>query len=127
MKTISIFLALINSLLAGLLIMWLISSVDFQTSAMWWSLFRILIASSIILIGFFTWIDSMVPINPGLIALSSLALVAIGAGTLVWNFQRVIMTGDLEYHMIVYGGSLFVQGIALLFGMSLGEAKVSAA
>ncbi len=127
MKTISIFLALINSLLAGLLIAWLISSVDFQTSALWWSLFRILVASSIILIGFLTWIDSMTPINPGLIALSSLALVAIGAGTLVWNFQRAIMTGDLEYHMIVYGGSLFVQGIALLFGMSLGEGKVSAA
>src|SRR5689334_3707769 len=89
MKTISIFLALINSLLAGLLITWLISSVDFQTSPLWWSMIRILVASSIILIGFLTWLDSIVPINSALIALSSLALVSIGAGTLVWIFQRL--------------------------------------
>ncbi len=127
MKTISIFLALINSLLAGLLITWLISSVDFQTSAIWWSAFRILVASSIILIGFLTWIDSIVPINTALMALSSLALVAIGAGTLVWIFQCALLTGDMEYQMILYGGSLFTQGIALLFGTSLEERKTSAA
>jgi hypothetical protein len=127
MKTISIFLALINSLLAGLLITWLISSIDFQTSPLWWSMFRILVASSIILIGFLTWLDSIVPIRSGLIALSSLALVAIGAGTLVWIFQRAILTGNVEYHMALYGGSLFTQGIALLFGTSLEEPKASAA
>ena len=127
MKTISIFLALINSLLAGLLITWLISSVDFQISAMWWSMFRILVACSIILIGFLTWIDGVVSIHSGVMALSSLALVAIGTGTLVWIFQRVLLTGDMEYHMVIYGGSLFVQGIALLFGTSRGEGKASAA
>jgi len=127
MKTISIFLALINSLLAGLLITWLISSVDFQTSALWWSMFRIFVALSIICIGFLTWIDSIVPTQPGFIALSSLALVAIGAGSLVWIFQRALLTGDVEYHMVVYGGSLFVQGIALQFGASLGEGKPSVA
>ena len=127
MKTISIFLALINSLLAGLLITWLISSVDFQISALWWSMFRILVACSIILIGFFTWINGIVPIKPGIMALSSLALVAIGAGTLVWIFERVLLTGAMEYHMVLYGGSLFVQGTALLFGTSLGEPKASAA
>lgn len=127
MKTISIFLALINSLLAGLLITWLISSVDFQTSALWWSMFRILAACSIILIGFLTWINGIVPMNSSIMALSSLALVAIGAGTLVWIFERVLFTGDMEYHMVIYGGSLFIQGIALLFGTSLGESKASAA
>jgi hypothetical protein len=127
MKTISIFLALINSLLAGLLITWLISSVDFQTSAIWWSALRILVALSIIFIGFLTWIDSIVGINPGLVALSSLALVAIGTGTLVWIFQRALLTGDLEYHMVIYGGSLFIQGIALLFGTSQGEGRTSVA
>jgi hypothetical protein len=127
MKTISIFLALINSLLAGLLITWLISSVDFQTSALWWSMFRILVASSIILVGFLTWIDNIVPIHHGFMALSSLALVAIGAGTLVWIFQRALLTGDVKYHMVLYGGSLFVQGIALLFGTSTVQSEVSAA
>ena len=127
MKTISIFLALINSLLAGLLITWLVSSVDFQISPLWWSMLRILVASSIILIGSLTWIDSIVSINSGAIALSSLVLVAIGTGTLVWIFQRALLTGDMKYHMIIYGGSIFVQGIALLFGTSVREGKTSAA
>ena len=127
MKTISIFLALINSLLAGLLITWLISSVDFQTSPLWWSMLRILVASSIILIGFLTWIDSIVSMNSGVIALSSLVLVAIGAGTLVWIFQRALLIGDMKYYMVIYGVSIFVQGIALLFGTSVREGKTSAA
>ena len=127
MKTISIFLALINSLLAGLLITWLISSVDFQTSPLWWSAFRILVALVVILIGFLTWIDNVVPTHTGLMALSSLALVAIGAGTLVWIFQRALLTGDMEYHMVLFGGSLFTQGIALLFGTSSQEDRTSIA
>jgi hypothetical protein len=125
MKTISIFLALINSLLAGLLITFLISSVDFQVSATWWSVFRILVALSVIVIGILTWIDGIAHVHAHLMALSSLALVAIGAGTVVWTFQRALITGDLQYHMIIYAGSLFVQGIALLFGTSQGQTKAS--
>src|SRR5689334_17325431 len=127
MKTISIFLALINSLLAGLLITRLSSSDDFQISPLWWSMLRILVASSIILIGFLTWIDSIVSMNSAIIALSSLVLVAIGAGMLVWIFQRALLTGDMKYYMVIYGGSIFVQGIALLFGTSVREGKTSAA
>ena len=126
MKTISIFLALINSLLAALLITFLISSRDFQVSATWWSMFRILIALSVIFIGFLTWFDSIVHINAGLVTLASVSLVAIGAGTVVWTFQRAQLTGDLQYYMIIYGGSLFVQGLALLFGISQQAGNTSA-
>lgn len=118
MKTISIFLALINSLIAGLLITFLLSSPDFQQSAMWWSALRILIAVSIILIGVLTWLDGMLGIQSGLVAIGSIGLVAIGAGTIVWTFHRAQLTGDMEYYMILYGGSLFVQGVALLFGIT---------
>ena len=127
MKTISIFLALINSLLAGLLITFLLSSVDFQVSAVWWSVFRILVASSIILIGLLTWLDSLAHVHAGLMASSSLSLVAIGAATVAWTFHRALVSGDLQYYMIVYGGSLFVQGIALSFGLSQGQGEISAA
>ena len=127
MKTISIFLALINALLAGLLITFLLSSVDFQVSSIWWSMFRILVASSIILIGLLTWLDGIAHVHAGLMACSSLSLVAIGAGTVAWTFHRALMTGDMEYYMIVYGGSLFVQGIALLFGISQAFGKASPA
>jgi hypothetical protein len=117
MKTISIFLGLINSLIAGLLITFLISSPDFQQSAIWWSALRILIAVTVILIGLLTWLDGMIGLNTGLIAMGSIALVAIGAGTVVWTFYRAQLTGDMEYYMIIYGGSLFTQGVALLFGI----------
>lgn len=126
MKTISIFLALINSLLAGLLITFLISSVDFRVSATLWSAIRILVASSVIVIGLLTWINAIGSIHPGLLATSSLFLVAIGAATVVWTFHRFQVTGDMEYYMIIYGGSLFAQGFCLLFGISQGSGTASA-
>ena len=125
MKTISIFLALINSLIAGLLITFLLSSPDFQQSAVWWSVLRILIAVSVILIGLLTWLDGMLGIQAGLVAIGSIGLVAIGAGTIVWTFHRAQLTGDMEYYMILYGSSLFVQGVALLFGISQGLGTIA--
>lgn len=127
MKTISIFLALINSLLAGLLITFLISSPDFRTAAPWWSVLRILVALSVIVIGLLTWMDSILRVHAGLMAACSLSLVALGAATVVWTFHRAQLTGDMEYYMIVYGGSLFVQGVALLFGVTQEPGKISAA
>ena len=124
MKTISIFLALINSLLAGLLITFLVSSADFQWSARWWSALRIFIALTVIAIGLLTWISNMTRIPSGLVALGSLSLVAIAAGTIVWTFHRAQLSGDMEYYMLIYGGSLFVQGFSLLFGISQGVGEI---
>ncbi len=88
MRIISIFLALINSLLAGLLITFLLTSVDFQFSTIWWSAVRILLALSIIVIGVLSWIEMMMPVRPGILALGSLFLVAIGPATMMWAFQQ---------------------------------------
>lgn len=125
MKTISIFLALINSLLAGLLITFLLSSVDFQVSPTLWSAIRIVVATSIIIVGVMSWINALVPIHPGIVAMSSLFLVAVGAGTVVWTFHRAAASGDMEYYMVVYGGSLFVQGFSLLFGLAEGRGSAA--
>lgn len=127
MKTISFFLALINSLLAGLLISFLISDVDFQLSATWWSVLRILIALSVIGIGILTWLGNVVQIQPALLLLGSLYLAAIGPAVSVWTLHRASLTGDMEYYMLMYGGSLFIQGIALLFGSSQGKTGTSIA
>ncbi len=125
MKTISIFLALINSLLAGLLIMFLLSSVDYQVSPTLWSAIRIVVAASIIVIGVLSWINVLISIHPGIVALSSLFLVAAGAATVVWTFHHAQLTGDMEYYMVVYGGSLFVQGFSLLFGLAEGSSSAA--
>lgn len=127
MKTISIFLALINSLLAGLLITFLLSSADFRVSATLWSALRIFVALSVIIIGVLTWINAIGSIHPGFLALSSLFLVALGPATAVWTFHRAQLTGDMEYYMILYGGSLFMQGFTLLFGIAEGRGSASAA
>jgi len=117
MKTISIFLALINSLLAGVLITFLITSVDFQISMKWWSVLRIMLALSVVVIGVLTWIGEIAPIKPDLLMISSLFLAALGPATMVWAFHRASVTGHLEYHMLIYGISLFMQGFASLFGI----------
>ena len=127
MKTISIFLALINSLLAALLISFLISSVDFKISMAWWSAAKILLAISIIGIGLLTWAAARLPVRPVLLALGSIFLVSIGPATVVWTFHRASMTGDLEYYMLLYGASLFVQGITLLFDTSHVQGSISTA
>ena len=118
MKTISIFLALINSLFAGLLILFSLSSAESQQSESWWLLIKILAGSSVILIGVLTWIGSLGYVKPGLAALASIYLAALGAATAVWTVHLAQVTGDMEYYMLIYAGSLFIQGIAVLFGIS---------
>ena len=126
MKTISIFLALVNALLAGLLISFLVTSVDFRFSATWWSMARILLALAVIVIAALTWIGAAVPVRPGILLLGSLFLVAIGPATAVWTLHRALLTGDMEYYMFMYGSSLFVQGITLLLGIPEEPENVSA-
>jgi hypothetical protein len=118
MKVISIFLALINSLLAGLLITFLVTSASFPVSMAWWSALRILLALFIIFVGLFSWASMIVPIQPFILALGSLFLVGIGPATMVWTFHKASLTGHMEYYMLIYGASLFVQGCSLLLGLS---------
>jgi hypothetical protein len=126
-KVISIFLALINSLLAGLLITFLFTSVDFKMSMLWWSAVRIMLAFSIIVVGLLSWLSMIVPLRPVLLVLGSLFLVGIGPATIVWTYHRAAMTGDMKYYMLMYGASLFVQGCSLLFGLTEGQDNISAA
>jgi hypothetical protein len=127
MKTISIFLALINSLLAGLLIMASFSSSEIRQVASWWLLTKLLVGISVIIIGIMTWIGNMTHLKQNIVALASVYLVALGAATVVWTFHLAQVTGDMEYHMIVYGGSLFVQGVALLLSMSQPSGNIETA
>ena len=117
MKTISIFLALINSLVAGLLIAFSLSGSEIRQVAAWWTLMKTLAAFSVIVIGALTWLASMRTVRPGLMSLGSLLLVALGTATIVWTLHLALVTGDAEYYMLVYGGSLIVQGSSSLFGV----------
>jgi hypothetical protein len=118
MKTISIFLALINALLAGLILAISLSSTDLRQAETWWSLTKISAAGCVILIAMITWMGSVHTTNPAVMALCSLFLVALGAATVVWSLHLALITRDVEFHMVVYGGSLALQGMASLFGFA---------
>jgi hypothetical protein len=118
MKTVSIFLALINSLLAGLILAFSLSPTEIQQTASWWSLTKVTAAASVILVGGLTWFGSARSISAGLMALCSLFLVALGAAIVAWTFHLALVSGDMEFYMVIYGGSLAVQGMACLFGFA---------
>ena len=118
MKTISIFLAWVNALLAGLLIASSASLTGLSWVEIGWLVTKIAAAVAVMLVCVITWLGSVRPVRAGLIPLCSLFLVALGASTAVWTLQLALVTGDMEFHMIVYGGSLAVQGMASLFGFA---------
>jgi hypothetical protein len=118
MKTISIFLALVNALLAGLILAFSLSPTELTHTEAWWSLTKVTAATSVLFVGMLTWLGSARTIRPGLIALCSLFLVALGAATIVWTFHLVLLRGDREFYMLLYGSSLAVQGMASLFGFA---------
>lgn len=122
MKTVSIFLSLINSLLAGVILLASLTGSELREVGSLWLMVKVLAAIGIIAIGVLTWLGNVVAIQPGWLALSSLALVALGAATIVWTLHLAIATGDIEYYLVVYGGSLMVQGAASLFGFT-GESR----
>ena len=118
MKTISIFLALVNSLLAGLVLAFSLSPTEIRQTEAWWSLIKVTAASSVAIIGLLTWVGSARPMRAGLMPLCSLLLVALGAATVVWAFHIALVSGDIRFFMVLFGGSLAVQGIASLFGFA---------
>lgn len=122
MKTVSIFLSLINSLLAGVILLASLTGSELREVGSLWLMVKVIAAIGIIAIGVLTWLGNVVAIQPGWLALSSLALVALGAATIVWTLHLAIATGDIEYYLVVYGGSLMVQGAASLFGFT-GESR----
>ena len=117
MKTLSIFLALINSLVAGLVIAFSLSGSEIRQAAAWWTVLKTLAAFSVIVIGVLTWLANMRTVRPSWMSMGSLLLVALGSATIVWTLHLALATNDAEYYMLVYGGSLIVQGASSLFGV----------
>jgi hypothetical protein len=109
-----------------LLIAFSLSGSEIRQAAAWWTLLKTLSAFSVIVIGVLTWLASMRTVRPGLMSLGSLLLVALGTATLVWTLHLALVTSDAEYYMLVYGGSLIVQGTSSLLDV-LQEPRNSAA
>ncbi len=118
MKTISVFLALINLIFAGFLIALDLSYNGIHAGKLWWSLMKLSTASLIIMIGVSAWLGAMGAIPQRPILFGSVFLVALGPATIVWALHVMLTTGDVEYHRAVYGASLMAQGVTSLLGFA---------
>jgi hypothetical protein len=125
MKTLSIFLALVNSLLAGLILAFSLSPTEIAQTEAWWSLMRVTAASSVIFIGVLTWLDSARPVRAGLMAICTLFLVSLGAATIVWTLHLALVSCVFEYYLFLYGASLAIQGMASIFGFTSDSRNVT--
>ena len=125
MKTISIFIALINLLFAGFLIALDLSYNEIHLHTLWWSLLKLSTAIVIIAIGIIVWLEVTGAIRPTLVLLGSIFLIALGPATIVWAVHIALTTGNVEVHMAVYGGSLMVQGLASLLGFAEESQKLT--
>lgn len=118
MKTISIFLALINSLLAGLLITYSLTATGIQHTETWWFLIKTGGAVMVITVAALTWISSINGAGMGILFLGDVFLIVLGAVTIVWTLHLAIVSSNMEYHMVGYGSSLMAQGMASLLGFA---------
>lgn len=119
MKTISILLALVNSMFAGLLLAYTLSSNQIYSAGILWFLIKSVAAISVIVLGLLTWLVGIRAVATGPLLIGSLYLVVLGAVTLVWTYHVAVLSGDMEYYMVLFGGSLFSQGIASLVGFGV--------
>ena len=119
MKTISILLAMLNALVAGLILAFSLGRSEWAESGALWSLTKSAGALFVIAAAGLTWLDGARP-RPGYLVLASgLGLVALGAAVSVWTIHLALVTGDLEAYMLLYGGSLMLQGGASVIGRQL--------
>ncbi|HSG44338.1 MAG TPA: hypothetical protein VLA72_14410 [Anaerolineales bacterium] len=118
MKTLSIFLALINSLLAGLIIMYNLSVIQLYESGTYWFLIESLIDLSVIMVGVFTWFTCMREVHSGPVLIGGLYLVVLGAVTIVWTYHLAVLSGHMQYTMVIFGVSLMAQGLSSMLGFS---------
>lgn len=119
MKTISTLLALVNALFAGLLLTYTLSSSEIHTAGTLWLLAKSVAPLSVILIAMLTWLVSIRAVNAGPLLIGGLYLLVLGAVTIVWTYHIAVLSGDMEYYMILFGGSLMAQGVASLLGFGL--------
>ncbi len=111
MRTISILLALINSLAAGLVITSSVTQVEtIRQAASLWLLTKVLSSLGVIACGILIWVAAGRSARQSLIVTAGLFLVALGTASAVWCIHLALVSGYLEDPMLLYGGSLMAQG-----------------
>jgi len=121
MNVLSILLALVNSLMAGLILLSCISVSNLRWDGLGWLAVRVAAGALVILTGILTFRDGVRPIGPGKMLLAGLLLVLLGTGSAMWGLHLTLVSGDVKNVMILFGGSLVLQGISSIVGLQESE------
>jgi len=117
MKVLSILLALINSLVAGLVLLSCISVSNLSWDGIGWLGARVGTGILVILAGILIFRDGVQSISPGMMLVAGLLLILLGTSSAMWGLHLSIVSGDIKNVMILFGGSLVLQGIASIVGL----------
>ena len=117
MKVLSILLALINSLVAGLVLLSCVSVSNLSWDGIGWLAARVGTGILVILAGMLTFRDGVQSISPGRMLVTGLLLILLGTSSAMWGLHLSIVSGDIKNVMILFGGSLVLQGIASIVGL----------
>ena len=121
MKVLSILLALVNMLMAGLVLLSCISASNLRLDGLGWLAVRVATGVLVILMGILTFRDGTQGVGPGKMLVGGLGLVLLGTGSAMWGLHLSIVSGDLKNAIILFGGSLVLQGIASILGLQASD------
>lgn len=120
MKTMSILLALINSLAAGVVIAASLPGIQIlRPASSLWNATKVACSVGIIGAGILTWIAAARATNHHLLFIAGLFLVALGTASGVWTIHLALRSGSIQDSMFLYGGSLLTQGACSLWTLLL--------
>jgi len=117
MKVLSILLALVNSLVAELVLPSSVSVSRQSWDGLGWLVVRVATGVLVILSGILTFRDGTQGIGPGKMLATGLLLVLLGTSSAMWGVHLSIVNGDIKNVMILFGSSLVLQGIASIVGL----------
>jgi hypothetical protein len=114
MKVVSILMALVNSLTGGLLILSCVSASE----SLGWITLKTGAGIVAIYFGILVFKDSVQPISQSRMLSGGLFLVIVGVSAVAWGIHWSIISGDMKNTVLLFGSSLFIQGLASVLGMA---------
>ena len=113
MQVISILLAFLNSLIGGLLILSCVSAGE----SLGWISFKSGAGMLAVYFGILTFKDSVQPIRQSRVLLNGVFLIVVGISAVAWGVHWSIISGDIKNTVLLFGGSLFIQGLTSVLGI----------
>jgi len=113
MKVVSILLAFLNSICGALLILSCISASE----TLGWITTKTSAGIIALYFGVLTFKDAVQSISQKRFLLNALLIVIVSVSALMWGINWSIASGDIKLTLLLFSGSLFLQGLTSILGM----------